>query len=184
MSFQPGPSEPMGYGGGQRSRFPGGWSPGRFSPAILAVAVVVIVILVGATVFSRRNASASPTPTVTSVGQPITAPSSSAPPVVSVAPSAAASAARPSAATAASAAASAAASTKPKVYLVGNTDGDGVYLRKTPSMADRINPAYADGTEMVAIGADVTAEGELWHNVRTPDGKTGYVPAKYTVDAP
>jgi hypothetical protein len=181
MSFQPGPNEPMSYGG-QRSRFPGGWSPGRFSPAILAVAVVVIVILVGAAVISRRNASPSPTPTASPVGQPITAPSSSAvASSVSVAPSAAAGTAAPSSARASSSAA--AASSKPKVYLVGNTDGDGVYLRKTPSLNDRLT-AYVDGTELVAIGEDVTAEGELWHHVRAPDGQDGYVPAKYTIPAP
>jgi uncharacterized protein YgiM (DUF1202 family) len=66
---------------------------------------------------------------------------------------------------------------------VGNTDGDGVFLRRTPSLNDRLT-AYVDGTELVAIGADVTAEGELWHHVRAPDGQTGYVPAKYTVAAP
>jgi hypothetical protein len=160
MSFQPGPNEPMGYGGGQRSRFPGGWSPGRFSPAILAVAVVVIVILVGAAVITAPSPSASSSVSV----------------APSVAPSTAASSARPSAS-------AAAASTKPKVFLVGNTDGDGVFLRKTPSMNDRLT-AYVDGTELVAIGADVTAEGELWHHVRAPDGQTGYVPAKYTIPAP
>jgi hypothetical protein len=69
------------------------------------------------------------------------------------------------------------------VFIVGNTDGDGVYLRRTPSMADR-DTAYVDGTKLIAIGDDVTAEGELWHHVSTPDGKQGYVPAKYTVDPP
>lgn len=178
MSFQPGPGEPMNYSG-SRNRLPGGWSPGRFMPAILAVALVVILVVVGAVVISRRGASAEATPTARPSGQPITAPSSAASPPASSPPSVAASAAPSSAA----ASASAAASVAPRVRVVGNTDGDGVYLRRTPSMEDR-DTAYPDGTELVVIGPDVTAEGELWHHVRTPDGKTGYVPAKYTVDPP
>jgi hypothetical protein len=176
MSFQPGPNEPMGYGG-QRNRYSGGWSPGRFSPAILAVAVVVIMVLVGAVVLSRRNASPEATPTSSPVGQPITAPSPSAA-AGSVAPSAA-----PSSAPSAAASASAAASTQAKVYVVANTDNEGVYLRRTPNRDDRLT-AYVDGTELVAVGEDVTAGGELWHHVRAPDGQTGYVPAVYTVPAP
>jgi hypothetical protein len=147
-------------------------------PAILAVAVVVVVVVAGAIVFSRRGSSPEATPTARPSGQPITIPSSAASSASSSAPSAASSAAASSAA-----AASAAASAAAKVYLVGNTDGDGVYLRRTPSMNDR-DAAYPDDTELVAIGPDVTADGELWHHVRTPDGKEGYVPAKYTIEKP
>jgi hypothetical protein len=64
---------------------------------------------------------------------------------------------------------------------VGNTDGEGVYLRKTPSMADRLQ-AYADGTPLTVIGEDVDGDGQHWHHVRAPDGTEGYVPAMYTVD--
>jgi hypothetical protein len=148
-------------------------------PAILAVAVVVVVVVAGAIVISRRGNAPEATPTARPSGQPITIPSSAASSAASSAPSAAASAAASGAAPASSAAASA----EPEVFLVGNTDGDGVYLRRTPSMDDR-DTAYPDDTELVAIGPDVTAEGELWHHVRTPDGKEGYVPAKYTVDKP
>src|SRR5688572_14743540 len=179
MSFQPGPGEPMGYPG-SRNRLPGGWSPGRFLPAILAVAVVVVVVVAGAIVISRRGNSSEATPTARPSGQPITIPSSAASSAGTSAPSAASSAAPGSAAASASAAA---ASTAPRVFLVANTDGDGVYLRRTPSMNDR-DTAYPDDTELVAIGPDVTAEGEVWHHVRTPDGKEGYVPAKYTVAKP
>lgn len=66
---------------------------------------------------------------------------------------------------------------------VGNTDGEGVYLRKTPVMADRIR-AYPDGTELTVIGDDVDGDGQHWKSVRTPDGLEGYVPAIYTLDAP
>lgn len=69
-----------------------------------------------------------------------------------------------------------------RTFVVANTGGEGVYLRRTPRLADRDTP-YADGTRLVAIGADVAGEGQQWHHVRTPDGKTGYVPTVYTVEA-
>jgi hypothetical protein len=63
---------------------------------------------------------------------------------------------------------------------VGNTDGEGVYLRATPAMADRLR-AYPDRTPLTIIDVDVEAEGMTWHHVRAPDGLEGYVPAMYTV---
>lgn len=181
MSFQRGPTEPADYPPPPRApQRGGGWSPGRFSPAILLVAVIVIAILVGAAVFSRRNAP-SPTPTTNAGGQPVAAPASAA---ASSAGSGAASAPPSAAATARpSVAASASATPAPRAWVVANTDGDGVYLRRTPKLADK-DTAYVDGTRLVQIGEDVTADGELWHHVRAPDGKSGYVPARYTADAP
>ena len=155
----------------------GGWSPGRFSPAIALVALVVIAILVAAFVFARRDGGGAATPTAGVAGRPVIGPSSAPSATASVAASAAPATAAPKPSSAAP------ASAEPKVYAVGNTDGDGVFLRRTPSLADR-DSAYPDGTLLTVIGEDVTAEGELWRHVRTPDGKTGYVPAKYTVDPP
>jgi hypothetical protein len=74
-------------------------------------------------------------------------------------------------------------STAARTFIVANTGGEGVYLRRTPRLADR-DTAYADGTRLVAIGDDVTGEGLSWRHVRAPDGKTGYVPAQYTTEAP
>ena len=65
---------------------------------------------------------------------------------------------------------------------VGNTDGDGVFLRRTRNMADRI-AAYPDGTQLVVLGPDTSENGITWKHVRAPDGKVGYVPAQYTVAA-
>jgi hypothetical protein len=70
-----------------------------------------------------------------------------------------------------------------QTVYVGNTDGEGVYLRKTPTMADRLQ-AYADGTALQIIGDDVDGDGQHWHHVRAPDGTEGYVPSMYTVDTP
>ena len=69
-----------------------------------------------------------------------------------------------------------------KVY-VGNTDGEGVYLRKTPNMDDKLT-AYPDGTELSIIGDNVDGGGQTWKHVKAPDGTEGYVPAMYTTDTP
>ena len=64
--------------------------------------------------------------------------------------------------------------------VVGNTDGEGVYLRRTPSMDDRLEP-YEDGTWMRVIGPDREAEGRRWKHVSAEDGLVGFVPAQYLV---
>jgi hypothetical protein len=66
---------------------------------------------------------------------------------------------------------------------VGNTDGEGVYVRNTPAMSDRAR-AYADGTPLTIIGEDLEGDGQQWKHVRTPDGLEGFVPSMYTVDTP
>ena len=69
-----------------------------------------------------------------------------------------------------------------RTVYVGNTDGDGVYLRRTRNLADRI-AAYPDGTQLIVLDPDTSENGITWKHVRTPDGKVGYVPAQYTVAA-
>src|SRR5688572_22775430 len=66
---------------------------------------------------------------------------------------------------------------------VGNTDGIGVFVRRTPSMADRVR-AYPDKTPLELIGEDVFGDGQRWHHVKAPDGLEGYVPVMYTVETP
>ncbi|HET8630376.1 MAG TPA: hypothetical protein VFL91_23405 [Thermomicrobiales bacterium] len=69
------------------------------------------------------------------------------------------------------------------VFVVGNTGGEGVYLRHTPHLDDR-DTAYPDGTRLTQVGPDETSDGQTWRHVRAPDGRTGWVPAQYTVAAP
>ncbi|MBV9355004.1 MAG: hypothetical protein JO023_05700 [Chloroflexi bacterium] len=92
-------------------------------------------------------------------------------------------AATPTAATSAQPAEATAEPASAQTVYVGNTDGEGVFLRNSPAMADQIR-AYADGTALTIVGPDVDGEGMQWHHVRAPDGTEGYVPAQYTVSSP
>ena len=70
-----------------------------------------------------------------------------------------------------------------RTVWVGETDGQGVYVRNTPVMADRAKP-YPDGTALTLVGDDVDGDGQHWKHVKTPDGLEGYVPSIYTVETP
>jgi hypothetical protein len=114
------------------------------------------------------------------------APPTAAAPAVSPVPSVGPTATRspaPAAATAAPKPTDTPQPEKSDMVWVGNTDGEGVYIRQTPAMADRVR-AYADGTPLTIIGDDVDGDGQHWKHVRTPDGLEGFVPAMYTVDTP
>ncbi len=69
-----------------------------------------------------------------------------------------------------------------RYYVVANTGGSGVYLRRTPQLDDRLT-AWPDATRLEELGPSVSAGGLTWRHVRTPDGKEGYVPAQYTAEA-
>lgn len=66
---------------------------------------------------------------------------------------------------------------------VANTEGEGVYLRRTPSIDDR-SYAVPEGTQLDVLGPDVSADGVVWRPVEDPSGKRGWVPAHYTALAP
>jgi len=65
-------------------------------------------------------------------------------------------------------------------YRVGNTGGDGVFLRRTPHLGDRWI-AWRDGTPMVPVGGEADSDGEHWIQVRDPRGNVGWVPVRYLV---
>ncbi|MBI2906999.1 MAG: SH3 domain-containing protein [Chloroflexi bacterium] len=68
----------------------------------------------------------------------------------------------------------------PREMVVGNTGGMGVYVRRTPSMEDKIK-AWPDGTTMRVTGKETEGEGKKWLPVEDPDGNQGYVPSEYLV---
>lgn len=63
---------------------------------------------------------------------------------------------------------------------VGNTGGDGVFLRHTPSLNDRW-VAWMDRTPLLPTGNQANGDGQHWLQVRDPKGNVGWVPAQYVV---
>jgi hypothetical protein len=88
----------------------------------------------------------------------------------------------PSQGTPGAATATPAAATDATLY-VGNTGGEGVYIRATPRMDDTLRP-WADNTPMVVIGPRIEGDGHMWERVRAPDGSEGYIPSEYLVGRP
>lgn len=76
------------------------------------------------------------------------------------------------------AAAEAPAEPEPTVFIVANTGGDGVYLRRSPNPQDRLR-AWPDRTRMEVAGPDVDVDGLIWKQVRDPAGNVGFIPQQY-----
>lgn len=70
-----------------------------------------------------------------------------------------------------------------QILCVGNTGGDGVYIR-SPVQPERKIKAWPDGTAMTMVGADQTVGARTWANVRDPAGNQGWVPAEYLLKTP
>jgi S1-C subfamily serine protease len=68
------------------------------------------------------------------------------------------------------------------VYVTA-TDGQGVYLRHTPDMNDRLT-AWPDGTPLDVLGDPTFAQSTSWLPVRAPDGQVGFVPQIYVSNSP
>jgi len=66
--------------------------------------------------------------------------------------------------------------------VVAGTDGEGVYMRKSPRSEDRLR-AWSDGTVLDLLGPEVEHDGLRWTPVRDPCGVTGWVPMRYAAPA-
>ncbi len=66
-------------------------------------------------------------------------------------------------------------------YQVGNTGGDGVYLRASTDIDAKKIKAWPDGTPMLVIESDREIDGKLWRTVRDPDGNEGFILTEYLV---
>src|SRR5205823_9639532 len=54
-------------------------------------------------------------------------------------------------------------------FRVGNTGGEGVYIRRSPVLADRLR-AWPDGTRLESLNEPTIGDGTDWLKVRDPDG--------------
>jgi hypothetical protein len=66
--------------------------------------------------------------------------------------------------------------------VVAGTDGEGVFLRRSPKTGERLQ-AWSDGTRLDLLGPDVELDGLRWTPVRDPCGVAGWVPARYAAPA-
>jgi uncharacterized cupredoxin-like copper-binding protein len=74
-----------------------------------------------------------------------------------------------------------ASTTATQTVTVANTDGVGVWLRDAPD-GDQLT-VLPEGTSLAVVGAQRTAGGRVWQNVRTADGTVGWVAGDYLVGA-
>ena len=62
--------------------------------------------------------------------------------------------------------------------VVAGTSGLGVYLRRSPRVADPLT-AWPDGTRLDIVGPDAQGDGLTWKQVRDPCGQVGWLPTRY-----
>ena len=70
-----------------------------------------------------------------------------------------------------------------RVFVVANTGGDGLNLRREPGPDGEVITRLPDGTRLEQVGPDRSVNGVTWHNVRSPDGDVGWVSAEFTQES-
>ena len=68
----------------------------------------------------------------------------------------------------------------PVPMVVGKTNGDGIWLRATAPTGDKLK-AWPDGTNLIVVGPDQSAGGQIWKKVQDPDGTIGWVAGAYLI---
>jgi len=169
--------ETGGFGGDDRRRL--------LVPALIVVAaLVVLLLIIGIASAIRSRSAAAPTATVAAVA-------TTRPPIVAgsatVATRTVVASTAPRQSTAPSTAPSTPPSTPPgasTAYVIANTGGDNINLRRTASTSAEIVARLAEGDRVTEIGPVQTVEGREWRNIRTSDGIDGWVASEFTQKAP
>jgi hypothetical protein len=72
-----------------------------------------------------------------------------------------------------------------RVYVIANTDGQSIYIRRNPADPSSRVRLWPAGAIMVSAGeADRQADGRTWKNVRDPDGTVGWVAIDFLAPRP
>ncbi len=66
------------------------------------------------------------------------------------------------------------------VAHIGNTGGDGAFLRHSPKLADTWI-AWPDRTTLTLTGAEADGGGQHWLQVQDPKHNVGWIPSQYVV---
>jgi membrane protease YdiL (CAAX protease family) len=66
-----------------------------------------------------------------------------------------------------------------QIVVVRGTGGSGVRLRGQPGNAGQIITVVPEYTALVVIGPDRQVDGQVWHNVRAPNGQEGWIAASF-----
>jgi hypothetical protein len=161
---------------------------GTVVPALTAGAGVVLVLLlvgIGVLLQERNSAAvAAVTATVTATTAAATTPVPTLAPTQTIVIGAVPSPTQPAAASAAPTATATPTPAARRVFIVANTDGDGVNLRREPSPAGEVVAALSEGTRLEQIGPDRESGGRTWRNVRDSAGNQGWLAANFTRAAP
>lgn len=62
---------------------------------------------------------------------------------------------------------------------VANTEGIGVFVRRSPEVDDRLEYAIPEGSPVRVLGPEIWANGLPWRQVEDASGVRGWVPARY-----
>jgi hypothetical protein len=74
---------------------------------------------------------------------------------------------------------------EPVEYVrVTNTDGQGIIIRREPSVTAPRLAARAENTVLRVVGPDATVNGRVWRQVEDSQGNRGWTPADFLVAAP
>jgi hypothetical protein len=149
-------------------------------PAAIGGGVLLLVLLlVGALALRGRGGS----PTATTVGRAASPTARTIIGTVGTPGGAGSSPGTTRPATTPAAAATTPTAAAARVYVVANTGGDGLNLRREPGPDGEVITRLPDGTRLEQAGPDRSVNGVTWHNVRTPDGDVGWVAAEFTQES-
>ena len=63
--------------------------------------------------------------------------------------------------------------------VVVNTEGIGVFLRRSPVLGERLDQGIPEGSQVTVVSEETVVDGSAWRQVEDASGGRGWVPAQY-----